>query len=147
VATVSQFGLKTGGSGLVVWASKPLRRFFQFGLKTGGFGFLVWASKPSGGGLSVWTSKPTGGWSRAGEHVSTSRSFLGGQEGVARFSPVWPQNRCGGGRVVHVAPSQELALRLREVIDGQMDFGAAQDDKDQVTPRLRSFSFEPTGAF
>jgi hypothetical protein len=41
----------------------------------------------------------------------------------------------------------ELALRLREVIDGQMDFGAAQDDKDQVTPRLRSFSFEPTGAF
>ena len=108
---------------------------------------MFWDSKPSGGGLSVWTSKPTGGWSRAGEHVSTSRSFLGEQEGMARFFPVWPQNRCGGRRLVHVAPSQELALRLREVIDGQMSFGAAQDRKDSFTPRLRSFLFEPTGAF
>ena len=132
---------------MVVWASKPLRRFFQFGLKTGGFGFLVWASKPSGVGLSVWTSKPTGGWSRAGEHVSTSRSFLGGQGGVARFFPGFaskPVRRRASGARGTIA---ELALWLREVIDGQMDFGAAQDDKDQVTPRLRSFSFEPIGAF
>ena len=49
-AWISRFGLKTGGSGLVIWASKSLRRFLGLGLKT-----------KERGGLSVCASKPTGG--------------------------------------------------------------------------------------
>ena len=49
-AWVFRFGLKTGGFGLVVLASKPLRRFLSLGLKT-----------KERGGLSVCASKLTGG--------------------------------------------------------------------------------------
>jgi hypothetical protein len=34
-------GLKTGSSGLVIWASKSPRRFPGFGLKTGSSGFVI----------------------------------------------------------------------------------------------------------
>jgi hypothetical protein len=34
-------GLKTGGSGLVIWASKSPRWFLGLGLKTGGSGLVI----------------------------------------------------------------------------------------------------------
>jgi hypothetical protein len=49
-------GLKTSSSGLVIWASKSLRRF------------MVWASKPSGLRFFICATKLTdGGW--RGTHV------------------------------------------------------------------------------
>jgi hypothetical protein len=50
------FGLKTGSSGLVIWASKSLRRFLCLGLKT------KWASvcqlcHKTDGGRSVWDTR------------------------------------------------------------------------------------------
>jgi hypothetical protein len=44
---VSQFSLKTGGYGLVIWASKSARWFLGLGIKTKGDGFLVCTSKLS----------------------------------------------------------------------------------------------------
>jgi hypothetical protein len=38
-------GLKTGSSGLVIWALKSPRRFPGLGLKTGSSGLVIWASK------------------------------------------------------------------------------------------------------
>jgi hypothetical protein len=38
-------GLKTGNSGLVIWASKSPRRFPGLGLKTGSSTLVIWASK------------------------------------------------------------------------------------------------------
>jgi hypothetical protein len=38
-------GLKTGGSGLVIWASKSPRGFPGLGLKIGGSGLVIWALK------------------------------------------------------------------------------------------------------
>jgi hypothetical protein len=50
------FGLKTGNSGLVIWASKSPRRFLDFGLKT------MWASvcrlrHKTDGGRSAWDTR------------------------------------------------------------------------------------------
>jgi hypothetical protein len=43
-------GLKTGSSGLVIWASKSPRRFLGLGLKPSGLQFVSCATKPMDGG-------------------------------------------------------------------------------------------------
>jgi hypothetical protein len=48
----SSFGLKIDSSGLVIWASKSLRRFLGLGLKTMWALFVSCATKPMEGGWS-----------------------------------------------------------------------------------------------
>jgi hypothetical protein len=43
-----RFGLKTDGSGFLIWVSKPVATVWWFGSQNYHNGFLVWASKPSG---------------------------------------------------------------------------------------------------
>jgi hypothetical protein len=46
----SGLGLKTGNSGLVIWASKSPRRFLGLGLKPSELRFVGCATKPTEGG-------------------------------------------------------------------------------------------------
>jgi hypothetical protein len=51
-------GVKTGSSGLVIWASKSPRRVSWLSLKTKVVeGFPIWASKPAALVLIIWASK------------------------------------------------------------------------------------------
>jgi hypothetical protein len=75
--------LKTGSSGLVIWASKSPRRFLGLGLKT----------KQAGFGLSV---APQNRRKEVGAgHVSRSSSLLGVEASLARVSP--SNLKTGGG--------------------------------------------------
>jgi hypothetical protein len=60
----SQFGLKTGGSGFLVWASKPAAPVWWFGPQNHRDGFLIWASKPCGSQFFGGATKLTEGGRR-----------------------------------------------------------------------------------
>jgi hypothetical protein len=69
----SGLGLKTGSSGLVIWASKSPRRFLGFG-----------PQNQAGFGLSV---APQNQWREVSVgHVSRSSSLLGVEASLARVS-------------------------------------------------------------
>jgi hypothetical protein len=66
------FGLKTGGSGLLVWASKPTALVLWFGSQNHRGGFLVWTSKISRLWFVGCATKPTEG-GRCETHVEIWR--------------------------------------------------------------------------
>jgi hypothetical protein len=70
---VSRFGPQSDSSGLVIWASKSLRRFLGFGPRN-----------PAGFSLSV---APQNQWRQVGAgHTSRSSTLLGVEASLARVS-------------------------------------------------------------
>ena len=125
VVRVFRFGLKTGGFGLVVWASKPLRRFLGLSLKT------MWRRLV---GLRL---KTDGRMKTVRGHASTSCGFLRREGSHARVSQFGlktvEERRRIVPRIVHVAPSRSFLRGEGKEMDGSMASAAVQRKLDKTT--------------
>jgi hypothetical protein len=102
----SGLGLKTGSSGLVIWASKSLRRFLGLGLKTMQALVCRLRHKTDGGRSARDTRRDLAAC------LAWKQVWLGFPSLARRLTEA-------RRRVVHVAPSRRL--RRRQAEDGRVD--------------------------